>query len=58
MPICSYVVYPADNSFDVLQQKLNQLAGCEVTPSDQGDVLILVTDTPDDAAENNFYNNN
>lgn len=51
MPIFSYLAYPAPGAKEALQRELACLAHCEVTPSDNSDILILVTDTPDDDTE-------
>lgn len=45
MPICSYLVFPADGAAAALTKRLNGLPGCEVTRAANRDVLLLVTDT-------------
>jgi|APSaa5957512622_1039677.scaffolds.fasta_scaffold132566_2 nitrate reductase NapAB chaperone NapD len=50
MPVCSYLVFPRPDADD-LAQRLAALPGCEVTPADNADLLILLTETPDMAAE-------
>ena len=51
MPICSYVVNAAEGRFDVLLQELSAKPGCEAFPSDGGEVIVLVTDTPTKEAD-------
>ncbi len=50
MPVCSYLVFPHANAVD-LSARLSALPGCEATPADNADLLILVTDTADAEAE-------
>lgn len=45
MPISSYVAYPVENQKEKLIEELSLLNGCEVIPSENKDVLVLVTDT-------------
>lgn len=51
MPVFSYLAYPVPGAKEELQRALASLAHCEVTPADNNDILILVTDTPDDNSE-------
>ncbi len=51
MPIKSYLAYPARGRTADLTRALRQIAGCEVIPAENRPVLILVTDTADDAAD-------
>ncbi len=51
MPICGYLVYPVAGKAGELRQTLEFLPECEVKIADQGHMLILVTDTPDDDRE-------
>ena len=51
MPVFSYLAYPKKGA---KQELLNDLAAfefCEVTPAENENILILVTDTPDEATE-------
>lgn len=47
MPVFSYLAYPKQGAKDQLHKDLSTLAYCEVTPADNAEILILVTDTPD-----------
>ena len=51
MPVFSYLAYPAIGEKEKLIDDLNNLAYCNVTPAENRDVLILVTDTPDEQTE-------
>ena len=51
MPICSYLVYPAAGKADELVETLNAIPECEARKSDNRDLMILMTDTPDDRRE-------
>ena len=50
MPIKSYLAYSVTGRRDALARALAALGGCEVIPASNRDVLVLVTDTPDDDA--------
>ncbi len=51
MPVFSYLAYPKDGRKKELIDDLAVLKYCEVMPSDNQDILILVTDTPDEVRE-------
>ena len=51
MPIKSYLAYPAPGRAEALAESLAALDGCDVFPSLNEELLILVTDTPDEPAE-------
>lgn len=51
MPIKSYLAYPATGRRDELAAALGRLRGCQVVPALNRDLLVLITDTPDEAAE-------
>jgi nitrate reductase NapAB chaperone NapD len=48
MPIFSFLAYPENNMKDTLINDLSAMQYCGVKPSDNKDVLILLTDTPDE----------
>jgi nitrate reductase NapAB chaperone NapD len=56
VPIFSFLVYPEKNMKDQLTKDLSTLKYCEVKPSDNQDVLILMTDTPDEEINKNLMN--
>ena len=51
MPIFSYIAIPESGAKEALCMDLKTLAYCEVIPSDNEDVVVLVTDTPDNDTE-------
>jgi len=56
MPVFSYLAYPAKGEKQSLYNALSALADCEVMAADKEEVLVLVTDTPDAAAEKALQN--
>ena len=54
MPIFSYLAIPKENAMDSLCAELSVLEYCQVIPADNQDVLVLVTDTPDETIEKNL----
>jgi hypothetical protein len=51
MPIKSYLAYPVRGQRDALAAALRTLGGCEIVPALNEELLIVVTDTPDETAE-------
>ena len=51
MPVFSYLAYPVLGAKEQLIDELAALEYCEVTPSENEEVLILVTDTPNEETE-------
>lgn len=51
MPIFSYVVIPENGAMEAMCTDLASLQYCEVIRSDNRDIAILVTDSPDEASE-------
>lgn len=51
MGICSYLAIPRAGQRDALARRLAALPDCEVLPSLNRDILVLVTDTADRSAE-------
>ncbi len=54
MPICSYLVIPAEGATKSVRDRLEGLSGCDVTLAENRDVLILVTDTSGTGEENDL----
>ena len=48
MPIFSFLAYPEKNMKEQLIKDLSAMDHCEVKPSQNKEVLILLTDTPDE----------
>lgn len=51
MPIFSYLAYPVQGAKQTLLEDLNQIAHCDAIPSDNEDILVLITDTPNEDKE-------
>jgi len=51
VPVFSYLAYPEQGAKEQLLKDLAALDYCEVTPAENKEVLILVTDTPDEEKE-------
>jgi nitrate reductase NapAB chaperone NapD len=51
MPIFSYLAIPRTGAKELLSTALARLPHCTVVPADNHDVVVLVTDTPDQSAE-------
>ena len=51
MPVFSYLAYPKPGAKEQLIRDLAALDYCEATPADNAEILILVTDTPDEEQE-------
>lgn len=51
MPIISYLAYPEKGKKDTLLKALSAIEYCEATPAENEEILLLVTDTPDDDTE-------
>ena len=52
MPVFSYLAYPVPVAKEELLSDLAALDYCQATPADNQEILILVTDTPDENREN------
>ena len=52
MPVFSYLAYPVPGAKKALLNELAALDYCQATPADNQEILILVTDTPDENREN------
>ena len=51
MPVISYLAYPVKGAKKNLIRDLKDLDYCEVMEADNEELLILVTDTPDEERE-------
>ena len=54
MPVFSYLAYPKPGAKEQLIRDLAALDYCEATPADNAEILILVTDTPNEDQEKNL----
>jgi hypothetical protein len=51
VPIKSYLAYPVRGRRDELVDALRALSGCEAIPAINRDLVVVVTDTPDQMAD-------
>ncbi len=51
MPIFSYLAIPKNGAKETLCRDLAVLAHCRIIPADNHEVIILITDTPDQETE-------
>ncbi len=51
MPIFSYLAIPRDGAKETLCSDLTALAHCRIIPADNQEVIVLITDTPDETTE-------
>lgn len=51
MPIFSYLAIPKEGAGETMRVELSALNCCQVIPAENQDVIVLVTDTPDDITE-------
>jgi nitrate reductase NapAB chaperone NapD len=55
MPILSYIALPVSGAKNELLGVLNSKEFCEAFPADNEDIVVLVTDTPDNDTEKELY---
>jgi len=51
MPVFSYLAYPKEGAKEELLNDLTALEYCEATSAENENILILVTDTPNEDTE-------
>lgn len=51
MPIKSYLAHPVEDKKEALLYKLSQIEACEVVPSKNQNLIIVVTETIDEEEE-------
>ncbi|MDJ0621887.1 MAG: hypothetical protein QNJ17_02910 [Desulfocapsaceae bacterium] len=51
MPIFSYLAIPKTEAKEKLCIELSALDHCQIMPADNQDIVVLVTDTPDESTE-------
>ena len=57
MPVFSYLAQPVPGGKKDLLDELGKVAYCEVVPSDNEELLVVVTDTPGQKAEEDLQEN-
>ncbi len=56
MPVFSFLAYPETKMKDQLVHDLSQMEYCDVKVSENEDVLILLTDTPNEETNKDLIN--
>ena len=56
MPIKSYLAFPRPGGKGNLESALNTIHECDVIPSENKDILVVVTDTQNEKEEENLLN--
>ena len=51
MPVKSFLAYPVRGRYDELAGALRALRGCEVIPAVNRDLLVVITDTPNEGSD-------
>jgi len=51
MPVFGYLAIPVEGAIGALRADLSSLPYCEIIPAENQDILVLVTDAPDDDAD-------
>ncbi len=51
MPVFSYLAHPKPGQGRPLADRLREVPGCEVVPSEGYELIVLVTETEDDSEE-------
>ena len=55
MPIKSYLAIPGDGQKETLLEEINRMASCEAMPSDNKDVLVVLTETATDEEDKALF---
>ena len=55
MPIKSYLAIPKEGQKETLQQEISQFDSCEVTSSENKNVLVILTDTVSDKEDKKLF---
>lgn len=51
MPVFSYIAYPTQGAKADLLHSLSSFTECYALPAEEKDIILLVTDTPDEESE-------
>ena len=56
MPIKSYLAHPHDGKYKELLSELSNITECDIIPSQNEEIAIVITDTKDDFEDQNLQN--
>jgi len=51
MPVKSYLAFPFDNQKEALRIEIEKIEGCEAIEAENKDLLVVVTETSDEKAD-------
>ena len=54
MPIKSYIAHPQDGKFKELLSALAVIENCEIIPSENKEIVVVITDTKNDIEDNSI----
>jgi len=54
MPIKSYLAHPHDGRYKELLSELSKIKECDIIPSENEEIAIVITDTKDDFEDQNL----
>ncbi len=54
MPIKSYIAHPIDGKYQELISELSDIQECDIIPSKNKEIVIVVTDTKNDLDDENI----
>ena len=54
MPIKSYIAHPYIGKYQELLSELSDIVGCDIIPSKNKEIVIVVTDTKSDLEDKNM----
>ncbi len=54
MPIKSYLAHPHEGKYKELLSELSNIAECDIIPSKNKEIAIVITDTKDDFEDQNL----
>lgn len=54
MPIKSYLAHPHDGKYQDLLSELSKITECDIIPSENKEIAVVITDTKDDFEDRNL----
>jgi len=54
MPIKSYIAHPHNGKYQELLSELSNITDCDIIPSENKEIIIVVTDTKSDLEDKNI----
>ncbi len=54
MPIKSYIAHPHNDKYQELLSELSNITDCDIIPSENKEIIIVVTDTKSDLEDKNI----